>query len=75
MTVTISKAENGFIVTQTHKATGLKTWIMDNFGEVIVFLARSFDEVEYINQELDVAKLLDGVYNEPLPITSDSIPV
>jgi hypothetical protein len=75
MTVTISKAENGFIVTQTHRTEELKTWIMDNFGEVIVFLARSFDEVDYVNQELDVAKLLDGVYNESLPITSDSIPV
>jgi len=72
MTVTISKAENGFIVTQTHRTEGLKTWIMDNFGEVIVFLARAFDEVDHINQELDVAKLLDGVYNESLPITSDS---
>ena len=73
MTVTISKAENGFIVTQTHKATGIKTWIMDNFGEVIVFMARVFDEVEHMEEQANVAKLLDGVYNEPLPINSPSI--
>jgi hypothetical protein len=70
MTVTISKADNGFIVTQTHKTEELKTWIMGNFGEVIVFMARAFDEVDHMNEDANVAKLLDGVYNEPLPINS-----
>ena len=73
MTVTISKAENGFIVTTTHRTDGTKTWVMDNFGEAIVFMARVFDEVEHMEEQANNAKLLDGVYNEPLPI--NSIPV
>ena len=73
MTVTISKAENGFIVTTTHRTEGCKTWIMYNFGEVMVFMARVFDEVEHMEEQANNAKLLDGVYNEPLPI--NSIPV
>lgn len=72
MTVTITKADNGYWVTQTNLNQGVKRWIMDNFGEVIVFLAKSFDEVDFQNSHLDYAKVMDGIINDTLPSDSDT---